>query len=183
MIQLLGVDPGFASVGLALVRLHTDGESVAAVGVIRTEKSDKKQRVLASDDNTQRGRVISRELRAFVGAERIHAICAESMSFPRNSSAAAKMAICWGILINFAEEREIPILQASPQQIKIALCRRKDASKEDVQSSLDQRYPFLLKLLTDGQITKSVREHPYDAVGAVVACLQSDLIRGLKREF
>lgn len=61
------------------------------------------------------------------------AICAESMSFPRFASAAAKMAMAWGGLVTtwYAP----PICQASPQEIKRALCGRADASKLDVEQA------------------------------------------------
>ena len=62
------------------------------MGVIRTEKSSAKRQVRASEDNLDRAKEIAEEIQKLVKDYNIQLICAETMSYPRNSSAAAKMA-------------------------------------------------------------------------------------------
>ena len=55
-VKVLGLDPGFASIGAAVFELSKTGEVVSEVSVFKTSKSDKKRKVRASDDNLRRAR-------------------------------------------------------------------------------------------------------------------------------
>jgi Holliday junction resolvasome RuvABC endonuclease subunit len=153
------------------------------MGLIRTEKANKKAKTRASEDNLVRAKEISAELATLIDRHHISIICAETMSYPRNAAAAAKMAMCWGVIATLADRYNLPVTQASPQEIKKALCGKKDASKEDVQSAIYSLYP-----VTDSRVTNciktdilrgvppSMREHPFDALAAVVACKESEVL-------
>jgi crossover junction endodeoxyribonuclease RuvC len=175
---ILGIDPGFASIGVAAIRLGVRGDTLLEVGVIRTEGSDKKRKVLASDDNARRGREIARELGAWLDKYKPKAIAAEAMSFPRNSSAAAKMALTWGVIIAACEARGIALLQASPQEIKVALAGAKSATKEQVQAGVQRRHKALAAKLVG--IPRSLHEHACDAAAAAMTCIGSDAVRLLR---
>ena len=176
---LLGLDPGFANMGWSVIELASWGEKLVDAGVLRTEKSDKKRSVLASDDNLRRGREVAEALVAVMDRFHISAICAESMSFPRSASAAAKMAMCWGSIATLSFERKLPVVQASPQEIKKTLCGKKDASKEEVEAAVKLRYGDFDKYLAD--LAKSYREHAYDSAGAVITALEkSEVIRAVR---
>jgi crossover junction endodeoxyribonuclease RuvC len=172
IIQVLGIDPGFASLGYALVRLHPVRETVMEIGVIHTEKSGAKQNVLAADDNLRRARELFTAINLHTAW--VTAICAESMSFPRNSQAAAKVAMSWGVIAALAELKGFPIVQASPQAIKKVVCGAKNASKEDVQQALRMRYG---EMPGAAELTKGSMEHAFDALAAVVCCLDSEVVR------
>lgn len=173
---VLGIDPGFASMGVAVVDVTEHGVGVITLDVIRTQKDDRKRRTLASDDNVRRAREIAGRLfEAHIGA-----ICAEAMSFPRNSSAAAKMALSWGVICALAQVRDVPIVQASPQQIKQAVTGSKTASKLDVEAALLKRYGNQIEQLV-AHLPDSQHEHAFDALAAVVACLDSDVLRMARR--
>ena len=162
--------------------------------MIHTEKSAKKREVRASDDNLNRARKIHEALRELLTRHKIGVICAETMSFPRNAGAAAKVAMCWGVIASLTQETGIPIVQASPQEIKKVLCGVASASKEDVQAALQERYPGkgsvsqptsfpgacdrpLSDILANNGVKKSDLEHPYDALAAIIACLDSEIMR------
>jgi crossover junction endodeoxyribonuclease RuvC len=177
-MMILGLDPGFATLGYSLVSLTSTGELVRELGVIKTEKSGKKREVRASDDNVRRAREIYDSLKVLTSKiEPVCAICAEAMSFPRQASVAAKVAMCWGVIASIAVLRNIPILQASPQEVKKLVTGNKSASKEDVQAALKARYPGPPVDSPNPSFPATQAEHPYDALGAVVACLESDVIR------
>jgi len=170
---VLGVDPGLASFGYALAKLAPGGGlKVVTLGVLHTTKTATKQRVLASDDNLRRARELDESLWALFAAEHPSPvlICAESMSFPRSASVAAKMALAWGLIASFANDVGCPVAQCSPQAMKKALCGVSNASKADVQNALDHRFGASLF----GHLNKGDREHPADALGAIVACEQHE---------
>jgi Holliday junction resolvasome RuvABC endonuclease subunit len=173
---VLGIDPGFASFGTAVVELTPTTERVHRLGVIRTEKSNKKRNCLAADDNIRRAREISDALEVLSDEWDFRAVCAEAMSFPRSSSVAGKMCLAWGVVTAWMQRLDLALVQASPQTVKLAVCGNKQASKDEVQAALVKRYGAevarLLVNLPAGQ-----HEHPFDALGAVVACLESDVVR------
>lgn len=179
-IFVLGVDPGLANMGWSVVELHSHTEVLHECGVQRTEPSGKKRKVLASDDNLRRAREMAAELARLFDVYSISAICAESMSFPRNSSAAAKMAMCWGAVASFAHLHNLSVIQSSPQELKKVVCGSKSASKEDVGQAVRIRFADVDKLLT--LVPPGRREHAYDATAAIMAALvNSDVIRALRR--
>jgi len=175
-VRVLGVDPGLAKFGFVLVDVFQDHEEVVEVGLVSTEKSGKKRRVLASDDNVRRGREIAKVL-LDTRFQAVRVVCAEAMSFVRNASAAAKTAISWGVLIAFTTRHGLPLVQASPQEIKQAVCGSKSASKEEVQAKLLEKYENAAVQEFMRTVAKSKYEHGFDSIGAVVACLGSEVLR------
>ena len=173
-LRVLGIDIGFASVGIALVELTHVSESVEWLDVIRTEKSAKKREVRASDDNLRRAQEIASRLVPFFQNDRIQVVCMEAMSFPRNASASMKMGMCLGDIATLACLYSVPIQQVSPQEIKKRLCGKKDASKDDVEKALRKRYKIRKDVVA---FTESSREHAFDALASIVACLDSEVIR------
>jgi len=174
---VLGVDPGLASFGYAIVELEPNGGAeLRTLGVLHTSKTDAKRKVLASDDSLRRARELDEALWAVINAlaSRPVVICAESMSFPRSASVAAKMGISWGLIAAFANDVGCPVAQCSPQQMKKILCGASNASKVDVQQALDRRFfPSGSGSLFAG-VKKTDREHCADALGAVIACEQHE---------
>lgn len=171
----LGIDPGLASFGVALVSVEADGIELKNAEVIRTEKSPKKRTVLQADDLVRRLREIANVLEDWFPP--VDVVCAESMSWPRNASAAAKMASTWGLIVAIADGR--PLIQASPQRIKRVLTGSASASKGAVAEAVRTRFHNVDDILA--HVPASKREHAYDAAAAVLASLDSDVIRALRR--
>ncbi len=198
-ISLLGVDPGLAHLGYGIVILERDqapriartrtGEPI--MGLLATEKSAAKQNVGASDDNLRRARELVPTLMDlihetpdgvrktfidFEGSLRIRAICVEAMSYPRSSTVSCKMGMSWGVLACLSEIFALPIVQASPQMIKKAVCGKKDASKPEIQLAVSRLYSIPPDLFN-----ATTREHPYDAVAVVHALLDTEVVRMARR--
>lgn len=178
-VYVLGLDPGFASFGYCVFRFTKEGEEVVAVNVIRTKKTAKKKNVLASDDNFRRARAIAAVLREVVEGFQPRAIAAEALSLPRNASAAAKVAMSWGILADIVEDRQIPLIQQSPQGLKKALCGKKSATKQDIQEVLEGLYPGAFDQFISAT-PKGQWEHGFDAASAVVGLKDSDVLRAVR---
>lgn len=172
MANVLGIDGGFASIGVSIIELLADSEALRLSRVIRTEKSDKKREVRQSDDNMRRAGLIARDLAAIIRTYKPEAICIEAMSFPRSSSVAAKMALTFGIVAALAEGYDLPIIQASPQDVKLAMCGRKNASKDEICAEVETRFPEIA-----WPAQKGLWEHAADAVAVVVACLDSNALK------
>lgn len=174
---LLGLDPGFASFGYAILR--TDPLEMVAMGVIRTKKSTDKKRVLAVEDNVARAREIHCGLAHLLNRPDLAAVCAESFSPPRSSSVASKVALAWGVLVSMLEHRGLPLLQTTPQRVKKAVCGVPTASKEDVEKAVRMAVPVPEELLAG--IPGGLYEHVFDAAAVALACVESDMVRALRR--
>jgi len=180
MSIVVGIDPGLAHFGYSVVDMRPEGFFPVSMHLIMTKKSDKKMKVLASDDNTRRGRELVNSFRHVVDHNPV-AFCVEAKSFPRNSSAAAKTAISWGVVITIAELYDIPIFQATPQQIKTKMCGKKNASKDEIQNAVDEYFGSeIIHPLVEG-LAKTKLEHPYDSIAAVVACSDAEALRLVRK--
>jgi Holliday junction resolvasome RuvABC endonuclease subunit len=108
------------------------------------------------------------------------AIAAEAMSFPRNASNAAKMALSWGVIAAISEALQLPIVQSSPKEVKRAVASDPGASKEEVMAALIGKYPgqFDRFMATS---PKADLEHGFDAAATVIAGLPSEAIQVARR--
>ncbi len=197
---VIGLDPGFASTGWALMEIHGKPFKVLAMGVLRTKKSSAKGHVLATDDNFRRSREIARFIEGLVTGHHQETniehqdtrkaasmICMEAMSFMRNASSMAKVALAYGVVAAIAASMDIPVAQVSPQKIKKACgvesrptgksTKEKKASKAQVRDALERMYPETVAMVAhipDGQC-----EHPFDALASIQACQESEIFRAL----
>lgn len=196
---VLGVDCGLAKLGYAFVQLG-DKWNVRALGCITTAPATAKAGITASADLARRARNIHVALcNLCVENGMPLVICAEAFSYPRvpgkvrgtcprckrsGSSImpkpVAQLGYGWGVLCSLANEmREAPIAQVSPQDIKKALCGRGNATKADVQEQLKIhfRQMALFEKLNKGHV-----EHAADALGAIVACRDTEIMRMARRQ-
>ncbi len=171
----LGIDPGFASLGLAAVDLG-NLVRVPRCWVERTEPSAKKRSVRQSEDLVRRCRELSLVLERAIAEWHPAVACAETMSWPRDMKAATRVALAWGVIAAVLERHRIPLVQASPQEVKKALCGSKSASKEDVQAAVEERVEAVT-----WPAQRTLIEHAADAVAVVLTCADSDVVRAARR--
>lgn len=178
MINVLGIDPGFAKLGVARVNVDPEhGDTLLELAVFSSQPSAKKQRVLAMDDNLRR----VGELVDWVGphVEWADVVCMESFSPPRHASAAAKIAFAWGAVIALCRASRKPVLQCSPQLLKKTLTGARSASKKDIAAAVDKVFGEhnVVAELEVGGVVPSNAEHCYDAAAAIITCLDSETVR------
>lgn len=172
---VLGIDPGFAALGLAVVELG-DVVRVPRCWVERTEPSAKKRSVRQSEDLVRRCRELAVALERAIAEWHPAVACAETMSWPRDQKAATRVALAWGVIAAILERHGIPLVQASPQEVKKSLCGRKDASKDDVQVAVEG----LVEAVT-WPPQKTLIEHAADAIAVVLTCRDSEVLRMARR--
>jgi Holliday junction resolvasome RuvABC endonuclease subunit len=81
------------------------------------------------------------------------------------------VALAWGVVVAVAQRHGLPLVQASPQEVKLALVGRKSAPKEEIVAEVERRWP---ELELPSQVT--LQEHAADAVAVVLACLDSPVL-------
>src|SRR5437867_4791700 len=158
---VLGVDPGTAAVGLAVVERGSSGPRVLWAGTLRTPAG------LASE------RRLRRLHEGVVTAIREHApgaMAVERLLWGRNSQSAMAVAQASGVIMLAAAEADIPVEEYAPLEVKMAVTGVGNASKEDVRRSLSR----ILRI--DG-----VPDEPdaADAAAVAVCHLQQSRLRDL----
>lgn len=178
-VMVLGLDTGFSNIGWTVGRMRPGSSmcfDIVDMGHIETKKTSRKKNVRQADDIVERGRKIAQHLEGIFEKHQPKVVCAESISWVRSSPTMCKIGICFGVLATLSAVRDLPFLQATPNEIKMAVSGKKSASKEAVQDLLDTMFGQVPAMFL-GNLPKSKREHPYDSLGAIVACWESDPMR------
>jgi Holliday junction resolvasome RuvABC endonuclease subunit len=164
-MRILGLDPGVAEGGCCVY--DTQAQAFIAAYAIRTKPENGKRKGYAADDFIRRMRLVARQLANIMHAHDCRAIISEAASRPRYNAGQRMLAAGIAISVAVAElSSEAPIYTLSPQEIKVALTNRKDASKAAVAAAVEAACPGALDLL-DGPA--SVHNHQTDSMAAVLA--------------
>jgi crossover junction endodeoxyribonuclease RuvC len=167
-MRVVGMDPGLASFGWCVADV-ADEISILELGVWRTEPSKTKSAIRGTSDVAERVAYLMRSVAELVERTQPSALCMEDFSPPRSSSAAAKVARVFGMLDAVAEYEGLASLRVTPQEIKLAMCGRRGASKDAVQAEVFRWCTASALEQLEGNAPKSQHNHAFDAGGAVLA--------------
>ncbi|MBI4409884.1 MAG: crossover junction endodeoxyribonuclease RuvC [Gemmatimonadetes bacterium] len=148
---VLGVDPGTATTGYGVVARGRDGAvSLLECGVIRTTpRSDLARRVAEIYEGIEE--VLTRRTPEIVAVEGIF--------YSRNARTAMVLGHARGAVLLAAAQRELPVAEYSPAEVKHAIVGSGRATKEQIQFMVQR----LLRLKAPPQ--------PADAADAVAIAL------------
>ena len=114
-------------------------------------------------------------MKDFLHDQEVDLVVVEAMSWPRNASSAIKMAMVWGTLAPMLVR--YPLIEVGPQEIKIATAKSRSATKEQVEAGVKANAlldPQMAIEILDSSISKrALKEHCWDAMGAVYAAMQT----------
>jgi Holliday junction resolvasome RuvABC endonuclease subunit len=186
--MVVGVDPGFANFGVAVIRILPEGEEIVRIDVFRTKSQTRRRHLLAVDDDSRRLAWLGDQFGGICEEYKVRAVIAEEKRRLPHSGSAAKLAMGWAVAVLIARLRGIPFRQVTPGEIKLATAGSEKASKAQVQDAIRGMYSGSQALRDFDQKTANPRtvkpqkhrEHGYDAVGAVIAALDSDIISTLR---
>ena len=152
-MRVLGIDPGYGRCGVAVVDKTPTGEVLIYSDCIETSGKDEFAERLAA--------VTSECMRL---AERFepHAIAIEKLYFSNNQKTAMRVAEVRGALIASAAERDIPIFEYGPGEVKSATTGSGRADKEQVARMLHLLVKIEKKITHDDE---------YDAIAIGVTHL------------
>lgn len=106
---ILGVDPGIANTGVAVVQSKGIGYTLITIETVKTK---------ACDDTGKRLSIIHDEINATLDAWNIEAIAIERVFHNHNVTSSLTTGAVIGILQFIAHQRGLPIHQFTPQQVK-----------------------------------------------------------------
>ena len=170
----MGVDPGFASMGLAVL----DGTSLVACDVVKTakERAPRAQLRVSVDDARRMGELCA-AIESMVEDSGAGAVAVEVFTVVPGKMAggAVKTAMAYGALYALARARGLLWLPLVPTDLKRALCGRASASKGEVQHAVEARIAGATEALA--RLAKGKREHAADAMAS--ALVGADELRRL----
>ena len=121
---ILGIDPGYAIVGIGVIEYEGNHFRPREYNAITTD---------AAMITSLRLRKIKEEIGAYLEKYKPDAVAIEELFFNNNAKTAIAVAQARGVLIAEAAVREIPIFEYTPLQIKQAITGYGRADKAQIQ--------------------------------------------------
>lgn len=167
-MKVLGIDPSLRNFGYALVDLNLDDLSfkVEELKLVTTEATKIKTSRKNCDD-LERCRSQYAALKEMESKAKIAFV-----EMPVGSQSARAM-MSYGACMALIAALDIPVIQLTPTDVKIAAVGDKLATKPEMIAWATTRYPHANWLVARGKFTNA-NEHLADAVGAIEAGLASD---------
>lgn len=133
MVCILGIDPGYATVGYGVVSADT-GIRADIWGCICTSKSD--------GNSPERLGIIYEGIVGLIQQTNPSGMAIERLFFARNTTSALQVSEARGVIILAAFQHDIPVTEYTPNQVKMAITGSGSADKIQVQEMIKR----LLKL-------------------------------------
>jgi crossover junction endodeoxyribonuclease RuvC len=127
--SVLGVDPGVARCGLAVVVRRGRTNDLRFVTTVTTP---------ADAEESVRLRTIAEAARAAITSHRPAAVAVERVAWSRNQVSALHVARATGAIILVAAEAGLPVAEYAPNEVKQAVTGAGNADKGQVQRALQR---------------------------------------------
>ena len=124
-MRIIGIDPGYAIVGVGAVDYRGNKFVGAEYGAITTP---------AGMPTPERLRIIYSEISEVLDSYKPDAVAIEELFFKNNAKTAITVGQARGVLVVAAANRNIPIYEYTPLQIKQALTGYGRADKKQMQN-------------------------------------------------
>ncbi len=123
-MRVLGIDPGTAITGYAVVEEEGNALHLIAIGAIRTQ---------ARTPLPRRLQTIYREMEEVIAAYRPDEAAVEELFFRRNVTTALSVGHARGVVILALADAGLPVAEYTPMQVKQAVSGYGGADKHQVQ--------------------------------------------------
>ncbi len=124
---ILGVDPGFADAGYAVITKGGKGISVLTYGNIKTSARQAHEKRLLK---------LYRETEALISRYRPELVAIEKLFFHKNVKTALDVAHARGVILLAAATSRVPLLELTPLQVKQTITGYGRADKKQIQKAL-----------------------------------------------
>ena len=129
---ILGIDPGTATTGYALIKKQKNNTfSIVDFGIISTKKSD---------SDAKRLLVLKKDLHNLVKKYKPDRAGVEKLYFEKNAKTAMTVSQARGVVLLELEERGIALQEFTPLQVKSIICGYGKADKKQVQYMVQKTF-------------------------------------------
>lgn len=169
-LRIIGLDPAISNLGICVSDFDpvTNELDIVDLVLIKTENNPAEKRSL---DDLRRAREIHAKISSYLtGAVWV------AVELPQPNGANVQSRSIWtsGILFGLIAAIDIPLIEVTPIEVKMASVGKKTATKQDMIDWATKRWPEAawLSHTSKGQIIMNKdNEHIADAAGVVVAGL------------
>ena len=152
-MRVLAIDPGYGRCGIAVLEKTSHGEHLVYSDCIETS---------AKDDFSERIAAIASMVDHVLSEYAPDCMAIEKLFFAKNQKTAMRVAEVRGALIHLASEKDIPVSEYAPSQVKSATTGSGNADKRQIAS--------MVRLLV--KIEKHIQhDDEYDAIAIGVTHL------------
>jgi Holliday junction resolvasome RuvABC endonuclease subunit len=167
--MILSLDVGFRSMGWAI---FNKGE-LFHCGVIKTSPAGKKANVRMSTQYFDQTAQITTGLTEIIWQHEIKAIIGElPHGGAQSAKASSQMNMATAIVSVITTIYQLPTEWASPQEVKLALVGKKNATKDEMINEARYRFPHF-----SFPKAKTRMEHIADAIGAFLALRHTNIVK------
>jgi len=124
----LGIDPGFAILGYAVVQGTKEKPVCLDFGVVKTDLPNLPERLVQ----------ITQDLELLIEKYQPQQAVVEQLFFFKNQKTAMDVAQSRGVVLYLLAKHKIDIIQVTPMQVKQAVCGYGKASKQQVQKMMQK---------------------------------------------
>ncbi len=156
-IKILGIDPGYDRVGIAVVEKNPSSKEVLLYSECFQTS--------AKDDFYTRLKQVGSKIAEVVEEYSPTALAIETLFITKNQKTAMRVAEARGVIIHEALREDIPVYEYNPLQIKIAVTGYGASDKAQVMKMI----PLLVKMPT-----KDTHDDEYDAIAVALTCIASE---------
>lgn len=132
-MTILGIDPGTARVGWAVIETNGKHSTATIYGCIETDKLEKPQDRLL---------IIYNLLLPIIAKHKPAWVSIEELFFASNAKTVMAVGQARGVILLAAAQHNVPVVSYSPPSVKLTICGDGRADKKEVQ----KRVTKLLKL-------------------------------------
>jgi len=122
-MTILGIDPGYARVGWAVLTINNSQLTINNCGCVETSKDKDSQERLAD---------VYKQVCVLIKKYQPDVLAIEELFFTNNAKTAFKVGEARGVIILASAMRKIPVFSYTPLQIKIAVTGYGSADKGQV---------------------------------------------------
>lgn len=123
-MRIIGIDPGTGIVGFGIIESEGGKFKLLDGGVIRTP---------AKEQDSKRLKTIYEELTSIIRHNNPQVMAVEKLFFARNVTTAMSVSQARGVILLCGEQKNLPVFEYTPLQIKQAVTGYGKAEKPQVQ--------------------------------------------------
>jgi len=153
---ILGIDPGYDRVGMAVVEKKAPKEVLIHSECFQTSPKEEFYARLAQ---------VGAKVAEIVARYSPDALAIESLFITKNQKTAMRVAEARGVIAYEAARKNIPVFEYNPLQIKIAVTGHGGSDKVQVTKMI----PLLIKISS-----KKALDDEYDAIAVALTCLATE---------
>lgn len=173
--NILAVDIGFRSTGLALFEITKDGYTLKYVRCCSPKQRKKTKHDYVAVMDAQQVMQMASEIILFIRINNVERMIVELPSGGAKSSRAVRlMGMASAMIATISTFFDIPIEFFTPREIKMAAVGKPKAEKDEIMDAMSKLFPILVG------IPKCRKEHIADACACMIAAKDGTMVRNIR---